>query len=110
MKKILILTIVAIMSFTASITLADTPQWLDLTVCETINNNLSYCMGTVDYARSRVLEGKLDDIMNDVTRVKFVPVKIVVKKTGYSILVRDNVPIGEGKYCYVSDKGSVYCK
>ncbi|MHA1738526.1 MAG: hypothetical protein ACTSWD_08060 [Candidatus Heimdallarchaeota archaeon] len=97
------------LTFYASITLADTPVWIDLTPCEVINNNETICMGAVDYAKSKEIENLINAVKNNQKIIITKPVIVVDNNSGYSILIRDRVPIGENSYCYVLENGSVYC-
>ena len=110
MKKIILLTLIAMLSFYASVTLADTPVWVDLTPCEVIGNNKAICMGAVDYAKSKEIENLINAVKNNQEIIVTIPTVFVSGDRGYSILVRDYTPIGEGTHCYVNDNGSVYCE
>jgi hypothetical protein len=108
MYKIIFITFLLTL-LCVSLAYSDTAQWLDLSVCEEINNNLAYCMGTVDYALSSEFERKIDAIKQQ-KELKILKFEEIEAEEGYSLLVRDRVPIGEGRYCYDIKKGKLICQ
>ena len=84
MNKTVLLTILAIITFTVSVVSAEAPRWLDLTPCEVIGNNDSVCQGRIQYRRPKAFIIEHPELVDK----------------GYVKLVPDARYEGNGRYCY----------